>query len=198
MATTTTNYGLKKPSGNDDADISVINENMDIIDAKMKEIEDACGSGGSSVEWKQITTSGTKIAEVTIDGNKTYVYAPTSSGGGGSSSHNYSTEEQIVGTWIDGKPIYEKTLIFENQYLASGFTDLSHGISNVDMYIDLKGSYKNLDNSNSLSLSHINITGLNLSIGTWCEDRTKIRIHTGSSMAGNYNVYLTIQYTKTA
>lgn len=23
--------------------------------------------------------------------------------------HTYSTDEQIVGTWIDGKPIYEKT-----------------------------------------------------------------------------------------
>ena len=28
---------------------------------------------------------------------------------GGSSSHNYSTTEQVVGKWIDGKPIYEIT-----------------------------------------------------------------------------------------
>lgn len=32
--------------------------------------------------------------------------------------HNYSTEEQIVGTWIDGKPLYEKTIVAENE---SGF-----------------------------------------------------------------------------
>lgn len=25
---------------------------------------------------------------------------------------NYSTDEQIIGTWIDGKPIYRKTYIF--------------------------------------------------------------------------------------
>ena len=31
-------------------------------------------------------------------------------GGGGSSSLNYSTDEQVVGTWVDGKPIYELTL----------------------------------------------------------------------------------------
>lgn len=24
---------------------------------------------------------------------------------------NYSTEEQVVGTWIDGKPLYQKTII---------------------------------------------------------------------------------------
>lgn len=28
---------------------------------------------------------------------------------GGSSMHNYSTDEHIVGTWIDGSTIYEKT-----------------------------------------------------------------------------------------
>ena len=41
------------------------------------------GGGGSNVEWNQIQTDGDKIAEVTIDGTKTDVYAPT---GGGSFS----------------------------------------------------------------------------------------------------------------
>ena len=40
MASKTTNYNLSKPSYNDNADIAVINSNMDIIDNKMKEIED--------------------------------------------------------------------------------------------------------------------------------------------------------------
>ena len=88
MATTTTNYGLTKPSYGDNADIAVINSNMDKIDAKMKEIEDAGGGGGggSSVSWNQLQTSGSKIAEVTIDGTKTDVYAPTGGSGGGSYS----------------------------------------------------------------------------------------------------------------
>ena len=49
MATQTTNYGLKKPDYNDSADIGVINSNMDIIDSKMKEIEDAGGGGGTPI-----------------------------------------------------------------------------------------------------------------------------------------------------
>ena len=49
MATQTTNYGLTKPSYNETADIGVINSNMDIIDAKMKAIENKAGSGGTSV-----------------------------------------------------------------------------------------------------------------------------------------------------
>ena len=88
MATKTTNYNLTKPSYSENADISVINSNMDIIDSKMKEIEDKAGTGGggSSVSWNQIQTTGSKIAEVTIDGATTEVYAPSESGGGGSDS----------------------------------------------------------------------------------------------------------------
>ena len=41
------------------------------------------GGGGSNVEWNQIQTDGDKIAEVTIDGTKMDVYAPTGGGGGG-------------------------------------------------------------------------------------------------------------------
>ena len=29
-------------------------------------------------------------------------------------SHDYSTDEQIVGTWIDGSTIYEKTIILQS------------------------------------------------------------------------------------
>ena len=32
---------------------------------------------------------------------------------GGSSSHEYSTTEQVVGTWIDGRPVYEKLFIMQ-------------------------------------------------------------------------------------
>lgn len=51
------------------------------------------------------------------------------SGGGGSAMHNYSTEEQVVGTWIDGKPIYQKTIIINNPTLAAD-VPYAHGISN--------------------------------------------------------------------
>lgn len=72
----------------------------------------------------QTLTSGTEIGEV----NGTKLYAP-SGGGGGSSGHNYSTTEQVIGTWIDGKPIYEKTYEFataltinSTSYIHSGIT----------------------------------------------------------------------------
>lgn len=55
-------------------------------------------SGGGSVTDVQVdgvsVVNGQGIAEITT---------PTP-------MHNYSTTEQVVGTWIDGKPLYEKTL----------------------------------------------------------------------------------------
>lgn len=44
-----------------------------------KKLENATGSGGggSEVSWTQIQATGTKIAEIEIDGDKTSVYAPT-------------------------------------------------------------------------------------------------------------------------
>ena len=39
-----------------------------------------------------------------------------SGGSGGVPTHHYSTNEQVIGTWIDGKPLYEKTFVFTGTY----------------------------------------------------------------------------------
>lgn len=50
--------------------------------------------------------------------------------------YNYSTEEHIVGTWIDGKPVYEKTVIANKSDLAADVASYySHGISDIDSVI---------------------------------------------------------------
>ena len=43
----------------------------------------------------------------------------------------YSTNEQVVGKWINGKPIYRKTMEFSN--LSSGENRIPHGIADVDI-----------------------------------------------------------------
>ena len=44
-------------------------------------------------------------------------------------SSNYSTEEKIIGTWIDGKPIYQKTFNIANASLASTNLNLNSYVS---------------------------------------------------------------------
>lgn len=43
--------------------------------------------------------------------------------------HEYSTEEKIVGKWIDGKPIYEKVISFPLS--GSGSLSYPHNIENL-------------------------------------------------------------------
>jgi hypothetical protein len=43
--------------------------------------------------------------------------------------HNYSTTEQVVGTWVDGKPIYEITMVAHNNILNTGGAEwISFGV----------------------------------------------------------------------
>ena len=54
------------------------------------------------------------------------------------SSDNYSTNERIVGKWIDGSPVYEKTV-----YSAGGVTGdftITHNISNLDRVLSYTGT----------------------------------------------------------
>ena len=57
MASTTTNIGLTKPAGTDQALISAINGNMDIIDTKM-------GAVGNTSVQSQITSLSDQMANV--------------------------------------------------------------------------------------------------------------------------------------
>lgn len=80
MSTLTPNYGLVKPDASDQyKDFrQAFNDNMDAIDNNL-----GGGGGGDSVTWTQIQQSGTKIAEISINGVSTDVFAPDGGGGGG-------------------------------------------------------------------------------------------------------------------
>ena len=56
----------------------------------------------------------------------------------GNASPNYSTDEQIVGTWIDGRPIYEKTIYYAGG--SSGTITIPHNISNMGKCVDAFGT----------------------------------------------------------
>lgn len=72
----------------------------------------------------------------------------------GSSEEVYSTEETRIGTWIDGKPLYRKTISFTIPYV--GGTDSSYtydnAVSNVDTLAFVYGSWLNYGNNERSSL----------------------------------------------
>ena len=143
--------------------------------------------GGNSVEWAQIITSGTKIAKITIDGTQTDVYAPTG-GGGGVSSISYSTEEQVIGTWIDGKPLYQKTVIYDIT-TTSDFVSIPLNITypNFIMIYDFTLVDGNTFYGLAQPYSYYRIIDkssfyLKLTMNNW---------------AGGTTAYITVRYTKT-
>ena len=54
---------------------------------------------------------------------------------------HYSTEEHIIGTWVDGKPLYEKTFAY-NISPVNDWTLFDDSVS-YDLLIDARGYHKN-------------------------------------------------------
>ena len=55
--------------------------------------------------------------------------------------NKYSTEEQVIGKWIDGKPLYRK--IISHTITGSSQEQEPHNISNIDRVISIKNSLIN-------------------------------------------------------
>lgn len=112
---------------------------------------------------------------------------------GGEAVH-YSLSEQIVGTWIDQKPLYEKTI--DIGYLPNATQKLvNHNIDDIDTVAMIKGSAKNTNNNASVVLPHTHPNGANQSIAVTVTT-TQISIQDGIDRSAYYG-YVTIQYTKT-
>lgn len=49
---------------------------------------------------------------------------------------HYSTNEQVIGTWIDGKPLYERVVQINSLPADTNTTAYPHGISDIDTICD--------------------------------------------------------------
>ena len=142
-------------------------------------------SGSYSVKW--VTVLYTKTTDTAGSG--------TWNGQGGL-AHHYSTNETVIGTWIDGKPLYEKTIPLSFTGTPQTFNDIDLGLGTAITVHNAKG-YVTSQSGQYLDLfSHLNRWGLNLCIGAWI-DLPNIRIAVGNDMGLAYTGYVILQYTKT-
>ena len=82
----------------------------------------------------------------------------------------YSTEEQVIGTWVDGKPLYRKVIVANNYSIPSKAEQtIPHGIENIENVIRIDTAiHANWDNcyggSSMLSVSkfHSRLDNVNL------------------------------------
>ena len=105
----------------------------------------------------------------------------------------YSTSETVIGTWIDGKPIYRKT-VNTGALPSAGGKVINHNISNIDYVTKIIGTaYRNTDNI-FLPLPHA--TYDNTAVSCYC-DKTAITIVVYTDRSAFQESYVTLEYTKT-
>ena len=116
------------------------------------------------------------------------------SGGGGNSQIEYSTTEKVVGKWIDGSDVYEKTIYYAGG--VSGDCSFAHNISNFGRLISIEGSaHDNYESGTDLPLPKIDPNGYH--IGIQSVDSTNITYIVPSVyVARIVDIYVTIRYTK--
>lgn len=147
------------------------------------------------VEESTLTDIADAIREQTGDENPIMLsnFASAISGisGGG---HTYSTDEQEVGTWIDGSPVYEK--VVDLGALPNSTTkNVAHSISNLGLIIsadfvakDTSGQYI------QMPFTVVQSGYFNYQVSIYLTD-TNIVIETGSNRSA-YSGFAILRYTK--
>ncbi|NBI08575.1 hypothetical protein D1641_00880 [Colidextribacter sp. OB.20] len=111
--------------------------------------------------------------------------------GGGSSLETYSTEEQRIGTWIDGKPLYRKTYSSTTPNALKAWADVSmNPLSEVDQMLFIN-SRVDVHNENLLIFGG----SISFSLG-WNKLTKRVRIYNDYSTTTKAPFLFTLYYTK--
>ena len=199
--------------------IANIADNIDILFIKDSMIEVGTGTyfvngnyyDGSSWRCQLLKTANDILYYASWGGGSfnftvTYLYTKTTDTPGsgtwtpqGVPAQHYSTNEQVVGTWIDGKTLYEKTYKFTAPSGATAGTTLT---SVADLSIDYVASLQAIAINPTthrtwpLSSNYSNGGGIVILSGNDNNDNIEYRCY-NDTFAG-YELIVTIRYTKTS
>ena len=107
--------------------------------------------------------------------------------------NQYSTEEQLVGTWIDGKPLYQKTLV-KTGVVNTNTTYFNDELPNVDYIQKISASF-----NTNIARYESEYTNIN-------DDKLQLIVNATDNVGGVFTLfknitvsemYVTVQYTKT-
>jgi len=135
-----------------------------------------------------VTIQYTKTTDVAGSGNWNTDGVPT---------HHYSTNEQVIGTWVDGKPVYE--MVFEIASLPNTTTtEYNPNISNFGEWVACGCSGEVIfasGNKAPLPYFHMGLFATN-SINIQYNPNGKVQIQTGTDRT-TASAKFVLQYTKT-
>lgn len=164
-------------------------KNVQYKDGKMRTSE---GGGGSSTlaGLNDVDLNDLQDGQIIKWDATTEKFVNTNESGGGS-EHTYSETEQVIGTWTNGKPLYEKTYLGDLDSSASYM--VIGTLSNVDVVLAF-GSVKNQSNMNTMQIgSYVNSTYYT---GFYMGVNGTLQLYYGNDLRG-YKYRLVLQYTKT-
>lgn len=109
--------------------------------------------------------------------------------------NTYSTEEQKIGTWINGKPIYRK--VVECGALPNaGFKYIKHNISNIDCIRSVTGVANKPSDNLWISLPWVSVHDADSMVQCYVNNEN-IVFYTQSDRSNVTESWVTIEYTKT-
>lgn len=118
-----------------DVDISTpTNGQVLSYDSNNQKWVNANASGGTTVVANPSGSATDNLLKLQV-GNTIY-----------NSALSYSTTEQVVGTWHDGREIYQKSYVMSNFRVNANVT-FNHNISNLDQIISFEGCVKSTGDS---------------------------------------------------
>jgi hypothetical protein len=111
----------------------------------------------------------------------------------------YSTEEQVVGTWIDGKPLYRKVYVTDitatstvkSTILENGFANnkVLINVGGTSICTDLAGYHFPIGMYNSAAASVFKFVA--------CVDNSSLKIEYQWSVTQHFRIEVIVEYTKT-
>lgn len=106
-------------------------------------------------------------------------------------SNMYSTEEQKIGIWVDGKPLYRKTLVLPNGTEKTEITYFDLGIDNVEeIFIAQPSFYSYLGNKYPFPYNDGNAFEVLV-------NSSYVGINIGFEPISKERMVVTVNYTKT-
>ena len=114
----------------------------------------------------------------------------------GQLAHHYSTSEKIVGTWIDGSTVYERT--FNIGSMTAGSDKRVSASLSIDKIIDISGNAHSTNYNQwvKINFPHQNIAAY-IVTAVYIESSQEINVHTGTDFTLD-ECYITLQYTKSS
>ena len=151
------------------------------------------GNGYVRVDGSYVSSAGNVARYAARPTNTSILYCIATKNIFMDAGSNLSTDEQVIGTWINGKPLYQKTVSC-GALPNNNTKTVNHNISNIDIITNYYGiTY----NSNTFfTLPYVHKSTISAQIGVVCGP-TNIQLQTGTDRTSFTSTYVTLQYTKT-